>query len=33
MKKKVDEDDDNLDKRNEDWWRLEKFEIGRRRFC
>jgi len=34
MKKKVDEEEDNdLDKRNEDWWRLEKFQIGRRRFC
>jgi hypothetical protein len=33
MKKKVEVEDDDLDKRNEDWWRLEKFQIGRRRFC
>lgn len=33
MKKKVDVEDDDLDKRNDDWWRLEKSQIGRRRFC
>ncbi len=33
MKKKMETEDDDLDKRNDDWWRLEKFQIGRRRFC
>ncbi len=37
MNNKVDdkdsvEDKEISDKRNEDWWRLEKFQIGRRRF-
>jgi hypothetical protein len=33
MKKKEDSDDENLAiKKNEDWWRLEKFQIGRSRF-
>ena len=35
MKKKVKEqEDENLaDKKNEDWWRLEKSQIGRRKFA
>jgi len=33
MKKKEDLDYENLAiKKNEDWWRLEKFQIGRSRF-
>jgi hypothetical protein len=33
MTKREDKDDENLaDKKNEDWWRLEKFQIGRRKF-
>ena len=31
--KKTKEEDENLaTKKNEDWWRLEKFQIGRRKF-
>ena len=26
------EDENLADKKNEDWWRLEKFQIGRRKF-
>ena len=35
MKKNVKEqEDENLaDKKNEDWWRLEKSQIGRRKFA
>ena len=35
MKKKENtHDDENLaDKKNDDWWRLEKFQIGRRKFA
>ena len=30
MNKKEDKEDENLaSKRNDDWWRLEKFQIGR----
>ena len=32
MKKKYNEDENLASKRNEDWWRLEKFQIGRKRF-
>jgi hypothetical protein len=34
MKKQKDSDEEeNLTiKKNEDWWRLEKYQIGRRRF-
>lgn len=32
-KKEAKEDDENLaTKKNEDWWRLEKSQIGRRKF-
>jgi len=31
--KKVEKEEDIADKRNDDWWRLEKFQIGRRKFC
>jgi len=31
--KKVEKEQDIADKRNDDWWRLEKFQIGRRKFC
>jgi len=31
MDKKYDEEN-ITEKRDEDWWRLEKFQIGRRRF-
>ena len=32
-KKEIKEEDENLaTKKNEDWWRLEKFQIGRRKF-
>jgi hypothetical protein len=27
------EEEDIADKRNGDWWRLEKSQIGRRRYC
>jgi hypothetical protein len=27
------EEIDIADKRNEDWWRLEKSQIGRRKYC
>jgi len=30
---KTDEEENTADKRNEDWWRLEKSQIGRRKFC
>jgi hypothetical protein len=34
MNKKEEMDDENIaDKRNEDWWRLEKSQIGRRKYC
>jgi hypothetical protein len=34
MNKKEKMDDENIaDKRNEDWWRLEKSQIGRRKYC
>lgn len=33
MTKKEDSEDENLaDKKNTDWWRLEKFQFGRHRF-
>lgn len=32
-KEKIDEEEDITDKRNDDWWRLEKSQIGRRRYC
>jgi hypothetical protein len=33
VKKEQKEDDENLAvKKNEDWWRLEKSQIGRRKF-
>ncbi len=33
MKKKEDSEEENLAiKKNEGWWRLEKFQIGRSRF-
>jgi len=34
MKKKEEKDDEvNLAiKKNDDWWRLEKFQVGRRKF-
>ncbi len=28
-----DEDEDATVKKNNDWWRLEKFQIGRRKFA
>ncbi|KEQ56841.1 hypothetical protein AAA799E16_01450 [Marine Group I thaumarchaeote SCGC AAA799-E16] len=32
-KKERDDEDENLaEKKNKDWWRLEKSQIGRRRF-
>ena len=32
-KEKLDiEDEDLADKKNDDWWRLEKSQIGRRKF-
>jgi len=32
MNKKEDKEDENLaSKRNDDWWRLEKFQIGRKK--
>jgi len=31
--KKTDDEENIADKRNEDWWRLEKSQIGRRKFC
>lgn len=34
MNRKEEIDDENIaDKRNEDWWRLEKSQIGRRKYC
>ena len=33
-KKKETQEDENLaSRKNEDWWRLEKFQIGRRKFA
>ncbi|CAD6522992.1 hypothetical protein NMT12_50221 [metagenome] len=33
MKKKGDKEDESLtSKRNDDWWRLEKFQIVRKKF-
>jgi hypothetical protein len=33
MKEQEDSEEENLaDKKNKDWWRLEKSQIGRRRF-
>jgi len=33
VKKQEDCEEENLaDKKNNDWWRLEKFQIGRSRF-
>jgi len=33
MKKQKDSEEENLaDKKNNDWWRLEKYQIGRGRF-
>ena len=31
-KKRKEEDENLATKKNEDWWRLEKFQIGRRKF-
>jgi hypothetical protein len=31
--KEVEKEQDIADKRNDDWWRLEKSQIGRRKFC
>jgi len=31
--RKTDDEENIADKRNEDWWRLEKSQIGRRKFC
>jgi len=34
MYKKREIEDENLaSKRNEDWWRLEKFQLGRKKFA
>jgi hypothetical protein len=32
-KEKIDEEEDLVAKRNDDWWRLEKSQIGRRKYC
>jgi len=32
-KEKIYEEEDIADKRNDDWWRLEKSQIGRRKYC
>ncbi|NJK78045.1 MAG: hypothetical protein HC944_04130, partial [Nanoarchaeota archaeon] len=33
MNKKKDKEDENIaSKRNDDWWRLEKFQIGRKKY-
>ncbi len=32
-KEKNDEGKNLAEKKNSDWWRLEKFQIGRRRFA
>lgn len=33
MRKKEDSDEENtVNRKNDDWWRLEKFQIGRSRF-
>jgi len=32
VKKKEDKEENIAEKRNDDWWRLEKFQIGRRNF-
>jgi len=31
--KKEENEENIVDKRNDDWWRLEKSQIGRRNYC
>lgn len=33
MNKEDDDELDTADKREDDWWRLEKSQVGRRKFC